>query len=380
MKRPVIHFVSPLRADDIASSGRAPTASGLGSGPLVSVIVACRNERQHIEQFLNSVLRQAVGLPWELIVAEGMSNDGTREILETYQDRFSNLRIVENQGKIVSAGLNAAIKEAQGEYIIRMDVHSEYSPDYIIQCLRVLHDTGADNVGGAARPTANGFWAEAIAAAYASPFSCGGARFHQQDYEGWVDTVPYGCWRITTFEDLGLFDETLVRNQDDEMNLRITRAGGRIWQSRSVVSWYWSRESVSALFRQYFQYGFWKVAVMRKHRVVPSWRHIVPGLFVALNLILAGAGLAAVLTGCPGIITVLRGAALLEASLYGTACLIASVYAVRGRSWHVFPMLPLIFAAYHVSYGAGFLVGLCFLPLRRLGLSGSLRVFTKLSR
>src|SRR5262249_47627952 len=148
--------------------------------------------------------------------------------------------------------------------------------DYCRRCLEALRLTGADNVGGAARTKASGLRARAIAAAYHSRFSTGGAKFHDERYEGYVDTVTYGCWHKSTLERLGLFDETLARNQDDELNLRLVRAGGKIWQSAAVVSWYRPRSSISALCRQYFQYGFWKVAVIRKHVLPASWRHLAP--------------------------------------------------------------------------------------------------------
>src|SRR5262249_41018531 len=155
-------------------------------------------------------------------------------------------------------GLNQAILAAQGEIIVRIDAHTEYAGDYITQCVQVLEETGADNAGGAWRTKADGFIAQAIALAFHSPFSAGGARSHDVDYEGCVDTVIYGCWRRQRLVELGMFDEELARNQDDELNLRITRNGGKIWQSSRIRSWYRPRASLMALLRQYSQYGYWK--------------------------------------------------------------------------------------------------------------------------
>src|SRR6185503_8328208 len=144
---------------------------------------------------------------------------------------------------------------------------------------------GADNVGGPWVAEGRGRGGKAIAAAFRSPFCSGGGKAHDPHYEGEVDTVYLGCWARATFDRAGLFDPNLVRNQDDEFNFRLRRMGGRVWQSPRIKSTYTPRASLSALFRQYIQYGFWKVAVVRKHRALASWRHVVPALFVSSIMI-----------------------------------------------------------------------------------------------
>jgi len=325
----------------------------------VSIIVACRNEGKHIRELMDSLLTQDMtGISWEAIIADGMSDDGTRQALEEYHARHPELIVVDNPGLIVSTGLNAAIRRARGEVVIRMDGHTRYAADYCRRSLEILERTCADNVGGPARTETVGVQARAVAAAYHSRFSTGGARFHDENYEGWVDTVPYGCWRKSTLLSLGLFDETLVRNQDDELNLRITRSGGRIWQSPAIVSWYSPRPTLSGLFRQYFQYGFWKVAVIRKHRLPGSWRHVVPIGFVLANIVLLASMFISKAAGAASWFTVTAFAWLGIISAYGVATLTASVLVARQRGWATFPYLPGVFAAYHFSYGLGFLVGL----------------------
>ncbi len=253
----------------------------LPSNPKLTVIIPCRNEADCIEDCLQSVVTQkSPGREVEVIVADGMSDDGTREILEQFAGQHAGMRIVDNPRRIASTGLNAAIALATGDIIVRLDAHTEYAPDYLQQCRVVLQQTGADNVGGPARTRPRTFWERAIAAAYHSGFAAGGARFHNEDYEGYVDTVTYGCWRKATFDRFGLFDEELVRNQDDEHNLRIIRGGGKVWQSPRIRSYYRPRGSLAALFQQYSQYGYWKVRVIRKHRLPASPRHLVPGAFV----------------------------------------------------------------------------------------------------
>ena len=247
----------------------------------VSVVIPCRNEIRFIRGCLDSILSQdTAGIKLEILIADGMSDDGTRAVLHGYEKNVSSLRVLDNLKKNASAGLNLAIRAATSEIIIRMDAHTEYAPDYIRNCVQILKQTGADNVGGPALTRADGYLAQAIALAFHSGFTHGGSTFHDARYEGLVDTVPYGCWRKSTLDRVGLFDETLDRNQDDELNFRIISAGGRIWQSPRIVSWYRPRTRLRDVFRQYFQYGFWKVAVIRKHRRPASWRHLFAWYYI----------------------------------------------------------------------------------------------------
>ena len=332
----------------------------------VSIIVACRNERTAIHDLLTSILAQDLSESWEAIIADGMSEDGTREILQEYSARYPQLRVVDNPCRIVSTGLNTAIRVARGEFIIRLDGHTEYASDYCRVCLEVMKREGADNVGGPARTRAATRLGRAVSAAFHSPFSTGGARFHEVDHRGWVDTVPYGCWRKATLERLGLFDEALVRNQDDELNFRLIRAGGKIWQDPAIVSWYSPRSDLSRLFRQYFQYGFWKVAVIRKHRLPASWRHLVPVFCLLMNCLMLAVMSVAVATHKHPLID---GVAALWSTMilcYLMANLAASIHAAGRSEWEILPYLPAVFTTFHVSYGMGFAAGLL-----RFGKNGS---------
>lgn len=346
----------------------------------VTIIVPCRNEARHVRQFVDALVNQQFGnLRWEAIIADGMSDDGTREYLIQACREHPEVSVIDNPRRIVSTGLNAAIRQARGRYIVRMDFHTEYSPDYVTRCIALLEETGAQNVGGPARTKARGWLARAIAGAYHSRFACGGARFHDEDYEGEIDTVPYGCWHKSTLEKIGLFDEMLVRNQDDELNLRLIRAGGKVWQSSSIVSWYMPRSSLRSLWRQYFQYGFWKIPVIRKHRIPASWRHLVPGTFVAANVVLLAAALFEILK-FPGSFRFL-GLWLAMMAAYG-CCSVAAAWAVaRKAGWELLPLLPIVFGTYHLSYGSGFLIGLVYWRGRRgeaVEQAGDL--FTQISR
>ncbi len=323
------------------------------TSPMVSIIIPCRNEASYIEGCLQSVLAQDAlpdGNSFEVIIADGMSDDDTREIVRQFGERDSRVRMIDNPKHIVPTGLNLAIRAAQGDVIVRMDAHTEYAPDYVRRCVQVLEKTGAANVGGPARTKASSYVQKANSLAYHSKFSVGGARFHDVTYEGYVDTVTYGCWLKETLEKIGLFDEELVRNQDDELNLRIVRQGGRVWQSPSIRSWYYPRDSIGKIFRQYFQYGYWKVRVIGKHRIPASWRHLVPVTFL----------IGLVVTGLLGLFheTFLQ---LFVAMIvcYGTVSAAASAIACRSpENWRFFPIMPFIFGAYHLGYGAGFLAGI----------------------
>ena len=323
---------------------------------------------------------------WEIIIADGLSEDGTWELLNrwkrTVEERPSPLRgavirVLANPGRYVAPGLNAAIRAATGQVIIRMDAHTEYAPDYVRQCLAHLQATGADNVGGPARTKPATYVERAIAAAYHSWFSVGGARFHNPGYAGYVDTVPYGCWRAQAFRRFGFFDEELVRNQDDEHNLRILRGGGKIWQTPEIKSWYRPRGSLQALFRQYAQYGYWKVRVIQKHRLPASWRHLVPGLFILSLVLLAWLAAGGALLSCNFAPPLQRAAAaaclrLSSAGMLGLGgaylltVLLASLATAARVGWKLLPLLPVVFCCYHFGYGLGFLWGVWrFLIVRR---------------
>ena len=176
--------------------------------PSVSLIVPCRNEKDYIEPCIQSLLAQ--DLPagsFEIIVADGLSNDGTRDILARLAAEHACLRLVDNPGRIVSTGLNTAIRAARSKIIVRIDVHTQYAPDYVSQCLAVLQETGADNVGGPWIAQGTGYMGRAVAAAFQSPFAVGGARGHNPHYTGPVDTVYLGCWPREVFDRIGFFDE-----------------------------------------------------------------------------------------------------------------------------------------------------------------------------
>lgn len=321
---------------------------------LVSVIVPCRNEGNHIGAFLANVLRQQLPAGWnlQLIIADGMSDDSTRELLAQAQSVDPRVQWIDNPRRIASTGLNAALLRAQGEVIVRMDVHTVYAADYIVECLAALQATGADNVGGPWRAQAAAPAAPmelAAAAAFQSPWVAGGARSRRLGYDGWTDTVYLGCWPRATFDRFGHFDEDLVRNQDDEHNLRIVRGGGRVWQASRIHSAYRPRATLAQVFQQFLQYGYWKPFVIAKHRQAAALRHMLPGAFVASVPLLA----VAVAVGAPAWLLV---GPVLGYTLVVTAS--AATIAVQAQLGLAGMMrVAAVVAAYHVGYGIGSLMG-----------------------
>lgn len=319
-----------------------------GVARLLSVIAPCRNEREHIVAFCRNVGEMQLPEGWQLevLIADGRSDDGTRQLLEDWCERDARFHCVDNELRIVSPGLNRCIEASRGEIIVRLDIHSEYASDYFVQCVDALARTGADNVGGAWHAQGRTLMQQAVAAAFQSPWVAGGARSRNLDYEGEVDTVYLGCWPRATFEKVGGFDEQLVRNQDDEHNLRLHKSGARIWQSRLIRSTYFPRGRLSQVFRQYSQYGYWKPFVMKKHGQPAALRHLVPAAFIVVLVV--ALVLALSVSVWPLALLVAAYACLLLLALWGMRAVLKPGMALRVVG---------VIAAYHFGYGWGSLCG-----------------------
>ncbi len=336
---------------------------------VVSVVVPCRNERSDIADFLAGLRAQALPPGWtlEVVVADGMSDDGTRKALDDAAAADPCVVAVDNPGRIVSTGLNRALAVSRGEVVVRMDVHTRYAPDYVAMCLEAIESTGADVVGGAwhAETTAGAApMAQAIAAAFQSRWVTGGALSRRLDHDGPVDTVYLGAWPRRTFERHGGFDEHLVRNQDDEHNLRIVRGGGTVWQSSRIRSWYRPRAHLGQVFRQYRQYGYWKPFVMGKHRQAAAARQLAPLALVAALTTTAIASVLAIVAGAAfgGAATTIAVALAAFALVWGgyaLAVVVTSAAVAReaGLDKATALRVPAVVATYHVAYGIGSVVG-----------------------
>jgi glycosyltransferase involved in cell wall biosynthesis len=325
--------------------------------PLYTVIICTRNEEQYVGRCLNSLLGGTYQLDRvQIIVCDGRSTDRTRIILEEYARQHACIKAVDNPGLTAPIGFNLGIKAAHGDYIAILSAHSVVATDWIEQNVRALeeHSTAA-GVGGRMITTCEGRWGAAIAIALSSRFGIGNSSFRVGARAGWVDTVVFGAYRRDTFRRFGLFDEELVRNQDDEFNYRINARGGKLWFDPSIRTTYYSRSSLGQLYRQYAQYGYWKPLVLKKCPGVFGWRQLVPPFFI---LALTGSLLLG-LFWWPALIFT----AIVLAS-YAATSIVASAFAARGNSVLLL-FLPFVFATVHYAYGAHFLWGTICVALGR---------------
>lgn len=329
---------------------------------LISVIIPCRNEERYIEECLKSVLafRLPPSVEMEVFVMDGMSEDRTADIVRAVAAGDERVKLRSNPGRIQSTALNLAIGEARGEWIMRLDAHSFYPPDYLELCLETATRTGADNVGGVfvTRPGGDSYQARLVQALSTHRFGVGNAGYRLGEGEGPADTVPYGFFRRDVFDRIGLFDERLVRAQDYELNRRIIASGGRVWRNPAIRVLYHNQPTLAAFYRK--QINAEAPANVYMWYVAPyafAWRHGITGAFAAG--IIAGAGLARRHR-------VLRAIYTGTLASYATLAAVSSAQqAVRYRDPRLAACLPWCFGAFHLAHGLGILSGLLRLATRR---------------
>ncbi len=314
------------------------------------IIVPIRNEEKHIVRCLSSLVGQSYGREnYEILIIDGMSNDKTRVLLAPFLQAQGNVCLIDNPERIVPIALNLGIRHAKGEIIIRVDGHASVDSDYLENCVRVMDATGADCVGGIIRSVNTTIIGKGISLAMSSGFGVGNARFRTSGSAGYVDTLAFGAYRRSVFDRIGYFDESLVRCQDDEFNYRLRKAGGKIYLHPEIKADYYPREGLADLWRQYFQYGLWKVRVLQKHFSMMQIRQFVPSIFV---LALAATAFASPFFRWFGIMFPFI------VSVYVLCAVLASVRLAWKKQYAHCYLLPIIFATLHVSYGLGFFRGL----------------------
>lgn len=319
--------------------------------PFVSVLIPIRNEARYMPRCLQAVSEQDYPSDRiEVLVADGMSDDGTFELLQNWAVQAANRYVFQNPGKIVPTGLNIIIPKAKGDVVIRVDGHCVIASDYVSNCVRHLQQGHVDGVGGPMHSIGEDLISKVTALAMSSKFGVGNSSFRTETGQTKLaDTVPFPAYKRVIIEKVGLYDEELIRNQDDEYNYRIREAGGTILLAEDVLSEYYSRGSLMKLWKQYFQYGFWKVRVLQKHPRQMSLRQFVPLAFV----------LALILTLFLSLVVSWGWLALLVLlAAYLLANLAASIITASGQGLKKLLLLPLAFAIIHLSYGLGFLFGL----------------------
>jgi succinoglycan biosynthesis protein ExoA len=320
--------------------------------PKVSIIVPCYNEQSTIRLLLEALGEQTYPrAEMEVIVADGLSTDGTRHAIAAFQRDVPDLRVrvVENSKRSIPSALNRAIEASRGEIIVRMDGHSKPYPDYVANCITAHQAGRGDNVGGVweIHPGAETWIAKSIAVAAAHPLGVGDALYRHAKQAAEVDTVPFGSFRRALIERVGFFDESLLTNEDYEFNARVRKSGGKIWLDPSIRSVYFARSTLLELVRQYWRYGFWKWRMLRRYPNTLRWRQALPPLFV---LSLVALLLLSVFIPFASILLVA------ELLLYFSIMILAGFHAaLRRQSAYLTVGLPLAIFTMHLAWGSGFL-------------------------
>ena len=318
---------------------------------MLSVICPIYNEESRIEECILSILAQDYPKEdLEVLFVDGQSSDRTRDVIEKYMREYPFIQLLDNPKRIAPAALNIGIRASSGDIIMRLDAHAKYPDDYFSLLVNKLKQTEADNVGGVCRtlPAKDTAICRAIAHAMSSPFGMGNSHFRiGTSHEMWVDTVPFGCFRRELFDKIGLFDEELVRNQDDEFNGRIVKNGGKILLLPQVVVDYFARDSISKTARMFYQYGLFKPLVNKKLHKPATLRQFFPPLFVAG--VVAGGLISCFSTVMGWIYLSILVLYLLLGLAFGLRCT---------RRLPDVMIMPVIFAIIHINYGSGYWVGI----------------------
>lgn len=321
----------------------------------VSVIIPCRNEEGTIRLLLDALLKQSFPREaMEVIIADGMSTDRTRDVIADFQASHPDLRlrVTDNPKRNIPAAVNAGIRSAEGELLLRLDAHSMPHEEYIERCYAALMQGTADVVGGVwdIQAQEETWIARAIAAAAAHPLAVGDAQYRHGKQAGFVDTVPFGAFKRELVQRVGLYDESLLTNEDYEFNTRVRQSGGKIWLDPQIRCVYFSRRNLKELASQYWRYGFWKAQMLKRYPGSLRLRQALPPLFVlgmALLLVLG-------LFWLPGLYVFLGAAVLYLAVLIGAGIQLAA----HKKDTALTVGFPLAAATMHFCWGAGLLAGL----------------------
>lgn len=325
--------------------------------PRVSIVMTVINEERHLAEAIDRLLQQDYPGELDIVVAVGPSHDRTREVAQQVADSHDHVTVVDNPSGRTPAGLNAAIAASSGEVIVRIDGHAMVPSDYVRTGVRVLRETGADNVGGIMAAEGTNDFEDAVARAMTSVFGVGGASFHVGGEAGPALTVYLGCFPRSALERVGGYDESMVRAQDWEMNLRIRETGGVIWFTPQMQVTYRPRHTFRGLARQYHDYGRWRREVARRHPETLSMRYLAAPAAVsavALGLAVAGVGAA---TGHPAVTALGLAAPVGYALANVAASALSSQSPARLRPAAAI-RLPAVYATMHGAWGLGFLRGL----------------------
>ncbi len=319
----------------------------------VSIVIPCLNEKDYIFRCLQSILNQSY--PADLIttyICDGGSNDGTIDMINQFSnlnDTLGNFKMLHNVNKTTPYALNIGIKASTADIVIILGAHSELDKDFVINNVTSFD---IDNIimctGGVLQNVFENKLSQIIGAAMSSSFGVGNAHFRTGNKNGFVDTVAFGAYKKEIFDKIGLFDEELIRNQDDEFNYRLTKAGYKIYLNHSIKCDYFVRSSFQKLFKQYFQYGYWKVFVNKKHQAITTIRQLIPLFFVLYVIVL--------------ILSILVKITLFKVlSIFGIIyLLLAMLFALKNNQVTFLNRFLIMYTFFilHLSYGLGYLKGI----------------------
>lgn len=320
----------------------------MSSGVIVSVVMPLYNEERYIAKCIDSLLKQDYDKEkMEWIFVDGNSNDNTVGILNDYMAEYPRLiKIYSNPNKTVPYAMNIGIAHSSGKYIVRLDAHADYAVDYISKCIHYLETLKVENVGGVAITKASGFVGNAIAKMLSSKFGVGNSQFRTNGKSGYVDTVPFGAFQRDVFKKYGGYDERLTRNQDNEMNYRIRKNGGKIYMSDDIHLTYYCRDSIKGIARMARQNGQWNIITMKLCPGAMGIRHFIPMMFVLSIVALFLLGIVFKPFWC---------LLVSELALY---LLLDILFSKKtAASWREWALLLVLFPVFHISYGLGSVAG-----------------------
>jgi glycosyltransferase involved in cell wall biosynthesis len=308
---------------------------------MITILCPTYNEENHISEILRFFVESSPSEK-ELLVIDGGSTDKTVSIVMEWYQKYDNIKLLNNPFKYVPYALNIGIKNSDGDPIIRLDAHTEYAEDYFEQIIKTFNETGADIVGGPMNAVGKTNFQAAVAQATSNVFGVGDSKIHKGKYKGESDHVYLGAWRRRLFNEIGYFDERLKRNQDDEFHYRARSLGKKIYLNPEIKSFYYPRNSIKKLIKQYFQYGLFKPVVLGKIKSEIKLRHLIPSLFTIYILLLP--------------LAFLSKFYLLPLFVY---IFIDIYFSIRAKcNIKIVINSSLIYPVLHLSYGFGFLTGL----------------------
>lgn len=316
----------------------------------LSVVIPCRNEEGYIQECIEAIYHATLpeNLAMHVFVVDGMSDDDTRAIVQKLTETYSTLHLVDNTAKVTPFAFNIGIHQIPADYIQIIGARQIISSEYISKCFEILQsDPSIWCVGGRLINQFNNSASRIIAMAMDTSFGMGLGNFRILEKSGYTDTVTSPMYPYWVFEKIGFFDEQLVRNQDDDFNFRVKKEGGKIWFEHSIFLKYVVRGSYSGLFRQFFQYGYWKVFVNKKHEAITTFRQLIPPLFVLFIMCLP--------------LSILSGGIMFYFSMVSVCMyiLLALYFGVKKASkLNEFFGIVKTFPILHFSYGLGYLLGI----------------------